>query len=121
LVGCSSRIEERWKLPGRPPVALIRWPPADRDPVNESARPRKIVALVLSGIFPGLGQFYNRQPVKGAAFVVAGVVLSWLSGRALPSDLLAPAPLKADLLVPLCLLLAIWLWSLIDAWRAAGH
>jgi len=32
------------------------------------ARRRKITALILSGIFPGLGQFYNRQPIKGVAF-----------------------------------------------------
>ena len=121
MVGCSSRIEERWKLPGRPPVALIRWPPADRDPVNESARPRKIVALVLSGIFPGLGQFYNRQPVKGAAFVVAGVVLSWLLVRTIPTDPTALAHVGAAPFVLLLVLLAIWLWSLVDAWREAGR
>src|SRR5215831_13124695 len=28
-------------------------------------RRRSVIALILSGIFPGLGQFYNRQPVKG--------------------------------------------------------
>jgi len=89
--------------------------------VNESTRRRKVVAFILSGIFPGLGQFYNRQPAKGAAFVVAGVVLGWLSSRAMPSDLLTPTPLEANLLILLCLLLGIWLWSLIDAWRAAGR
>ncbi len=63
----------------------------------------------------------DRQPAKGAAFVVAGVVLGWLSSRAMPSDLLTPTPLEANLLILLCLLLGIWLWSLIDAWRAAGR
>ena len=48
------------------------------------------VAFILSGIFPGLGQLYNRQPAKGAAFVVAGVVLSWLFLRAAPSDQALP-------------------------------
>ena len=89
--------------------------------MNESTRRRKVVAFILSGIFPGLGQFYNRQPAKGAAFVVAGVALGWLSSRAMPSDLLTPTPLEANLLILLCLLLGIWLWSLIDAWRAAGR
>jgi hypothetical protein len=88
--------------------------------VNPTSR-RKIVAFILSGIFPGLGQFYNRQPVKGAAFVVAGVVLSWLSGRAVPADLLAPHPFGTDLLVLLCLLLAVWFWSLVDAWQVADR
>lgn len=92
---------------------------AGGDPVNESTPRRKIVAFILSGIFPGLGQFYNRQPVKGAAFVVAGGVLNWLLVRAVPSDLLAPDALWGNLIAVLCLLLAIWLWSLIDAWRVA--
>ena len=39
---------------------------------------RKVVASFLSSVFPGLGQFYNRQPIKGAAFLVAGLALSWL-------------------------------------------
>ena len=83
-----------------------------------SPRRRKIIAFILSGIFPGLGQFYHRQPVKGAAFAAAGVILSWLLGRAVPTDLLVPPALGAKLLLPLCLLLIIWLWSVIDAWRA---
>ncbi len=45
---------------------------------------RKAVALLLSGVFPGFGQFYNRQPAKGVAFVVAGGILSWLVGRGVP-------------------------------------
>ena len=82
---------------------------------------RKVVALVLSGIFPGLGQLYNRQWLKGAAFVVAGLVLSWLVGRALPGDLdaLAAAPLAPGVLAALGLLLAVWVWSVVDAWRRA--
>ncbi len=87
--------------------------------VNAPRSRRKVVALILSGIFPGLGQFYNRQPVKGAAFVVAGIALSWLAGRAVPTDLSAPQPLGTDLIVVVCLLLAVWLWSLVDAWRLA--
>ena len=96
--------------------------------MNGSTPRRKIVAFVLSGIFPGLGQFYNRQPVKGVAFVVAGVVLSWLTQRALPVDLLMQSlrsgqpvqnPLPVALILPVCLLLIVWLWCLIDAWRVA--
>ena len=82
---------------------------------------RKIVALILSGVFPGLGQLYNRQPLKGAAFVVAGVMLSWLLGRAVPASPLALAQPSANVIALLCVLLAIWLWSVIDAWRVAGR
>jgi hypothetical protein len=91
------------------------------DPVNEPTPRRKIVAFILSGIFPGLGQLYNRQPAKGAAFVVAGVVFSWLFLRAAPTDLSAVQAPPANLILLACLLLAVWLWSLVDAWRVADR
>src|SRR5262245_62084118 len=80
---------------------------------------RKLVALILSGVFPGLGQLYNREWGKGAGFVLAGLVLSWLTMRALPGDLdeLMSAPLPTSVLGALVLLLAVWIWSLVDAWR----
>jgi len=86
---------------------------------EESGQRRAIIAFILSGIFPGLGQFYNRQPVQGAAFFIGGVVLSWLVARAVPTDLTELAAPGAALLVPLLLLLAIWLWSVIAAWSGA--
>jgi TM2 domain-containing membrane protein YozV len=101
--------------------------------VNGSTSRRKAIALVLSGIFPGLGQFYNHEPVKGAAFAASGGVLSWLAGRAFPVDLLVQNLLLTQdrlpvenllvvaLILPLCLLLIVWFWSLIDAWRVAGR
>jgi TM2 domain-containing membrane protein YozV len=82
---------------------------------------RRVVALVLSGIFPGLGQFYNRQPAKGAIGLAAGAVLSWLAGRALPADPLALDQAGFVLFGPLSALLIVWTWSIIDAWRAAGR
>ncbi|OLE38635.1 MAG: hypothetical protein AUG00_04730 [Candidatus Rokubacteria bacterium 13_1_20CM_2_70_7] len=85
------------------------------------ARRRKIVALVLSGVFPGLGQFYNRQPIKGVVFLGAGIVLSWVLGRAVPTDPQALAQTGAALIVLLCVLLALWLWSIVDAWQIAGR
>ena len=86
-----------------------------------AARRRKTVALVLSGIFPGLGQLYNRQPFKGAVFVALGLVLSWLTGRAVPTDPQALARPGTALLAPLVALLVVSLWSVIDAWRVAGR
>jgi hypothetical protein len=95
-----------------------------------SAR-RKAVAFILSGIFPGLGQFYNGHHAKGAGFLVAGIALSWLMVRAMPTDVSALLAVSGDgspqlavmkaLVAPTLVLLAIWLWSLIDAWRAAGR
>ena len=88
---------------------------------DSSASRQKVMALVLSGVFPGLGQFYNRQPVKGAIGLTAGAVLSWLAGRATPSDPLALDQAGFALFGPLCALLVVWTWSIIDAWRAAGR
>jgi len=83
----------------------------------------KTIALFLSAVFPGLGQLYNRQPIKGAAFVIATLGLFWRLGRAIPRDVEAmlSASVGTDLLVPLCLLLIVSLWSIVDAWRAAGR
>jgi len=36
------------------------------------------VAVVLSAIFPGLGQFYNGQTTKGVLFLVLGIILIFL-------------------------------------------
>jgi TM2 domain-containing membrane protein YozV len=80
-----------------------------------------MIALVLSGIFPGLGQLYNGQPAKGAIGLAAGAVLSWLAGRAMPADPLAIDQAGFALFAPLCALHAVWTWSIIDAWRAAGR
>ena len=98
---------------------LVGREATDRSMTNPTGRRRAIVAFFLSGVFPGLGQFYNHQALKGGAFLVAGIALSWLIGRTVPTDLMALASAKvgADAILLLCLLLAIWLWSAIDAWR----
>jgi hypothetical protein len=85
---------------------------------DPAPRRRQVIALMLSGIFPGIGQLYNRQPIKGAIGVILGVVLTWAAARAAPADPLALAQPGADVLGPLLALLAVWVWSLIDAWRA---
>jgi hypothetical protein len=84
---------------------------------------RRVIALTLSGVFPGLGQIYNHQLVKGAVFLTAGAVPTWLIGRVLPGsvDTLMALPLETNTLLLTCLLLVIWIWSCIDAWRAAGR
>ena len=86
---------------------------------SPTGRRRAIIACFLSGVFPGLGQLYNHQALKGGAFLVAGIALSWLIGRVVPTDLmaLASAAVGTDAILLLCLLLGIWLWSAIDAWR----
>ena len=88
---------------------------------DPAGRRRQVIALMLSGIFPGIGQLYNRQPVKGAIALILGVVLTWAAARAAPADPVTLAQPSADVLGPLLALLAVWIWSLVDAWRAAGR
>ncbi len=87
------------------------------------ARRQKVLAAFLSGIFPGLGQLYNRQPVKAALFLVPSAILSWRLGRSVPADPMAllSAPPGGDVIGLSCLLLAVWIWSVIDAWLMAGR
>ena len=92
--------------------------PATTDP---AARRRQVLGFILSGIFPGLGQLYNREYLKGVLFIVPGAVLTWLFMRAVPTDILALAQPGASLMLPMVLLLAIWLWAIVDAWRAGGR
>jgi TM2 domain-containing membrane protein YozV len=90
--------------------------------VTHSAQRRtKVLALLLSGVFPGLGQFYNREPGKAIAFVLVGALLSWFVGRALPTDPEALLATGRAVFLPLGALLAVWVWSLVDAWRAADR
>jgi hypothetical protein len=82
---------------------------------------RPVVAVVLSGIFPGLGQLYNRERLKALLFGVGGVVTAFgpFSPVDVEIDLRDPATgLRTALLASLPFL-AIALWSVVDAYRAA--
>ncbi len=96
---------------------MIQYPGEMSEP---GARRRQVVGFILSGIFPGLGQLYNREYLKGALFIIPGAVLTWLVSRAMPADLLALAQPSAAVMLLLAALLAFWLWAIIDAWRVAG-
>ena len=82
---------------------------------------RQWIALILSGVFPGLGQFYLQAWGKGAAFLIVGVVAMWALGEMISiQDLmtgLLPHPLA--ILGLLLALLAVFLWSIVDAWISA--
>jgi hypothetical protein len=59
----------------------VRSGPAEaiRDQLAAPA-PQRLVPVVLSALLEGLGQAYNRQPVKAAGLAVAGLGLSTASG-----------------------------------------
>jgi hypothetical protein len=83
------------------------------------------VAVGLSALAEGLGQAYNRQPVKATGFLVAGLALSTASGLNtwLARALLGRRDLRIgpDRIEPR--LLALWAGTyalnLADAWRSA--
>jgi tetratricopeptide (TPR) repeat protein len=57
---------------------LLEHPPSQRQ-----QRRNVLMAFLLSGLFPGLGQFYNREGVKGALLVVGTLICLGLGGDAL--------------------------------------
>jgi hypothetical protein len=81
------------------------------------------VALVLSAIFPGIGQFYNHDYAKGTAFLVCGVVLGWISSEMLPPLDSLIAGKFPDRLGPLLTITILFLlcygFSMVDAYRSA--
>lgn len=47
---------------------------------DEGKRKQTAIPIALSTLMEGLGQAYNRQPIKASGFLVAGISLSTLSG-----------------------------------------
>lgn len=93
----------------------------------EGKRPKSpTIAGILSGLMPGLGQFYCRQWGKGAGFLIGALAVDAAFG--VSSQLLAvleafgsgvpPGP-SGMFLVGSLLFLAIAIWSIADAVRFA--
>ncbi len=90
-------------------------------------RPRNpILAGVLSGVMPGLGQFYCRQWAKGAGFLIGAIAID--AGFGVSSGMLEllqsfGSPIASETLGKLLLgslfFLAIAIWSILDAVRTA--
>jgi TM2 domain-containing membrane protein YozV len=74
-------------------------------------RTRKVAAL-LSVLFPGLGQLYNRQLGKGMLF--AAIAISLLLGYR-PSRL-STAAILVMIALPY---FGLWVYSILDAWYGA--
>ena len=84
------------------------------------------VAGILSGVMPGLGQFYNRQWGKGAGFLAGMIALSVVLSSSIDPQALeraAQAGTTPDNLGLIFLLLlaglAVAFWSVVDAARVA--
>ncbi len=93
---------------------------ARRNPGTGSPR-SPLIAAILSGLFPGLGQWYNRQRRKAVAFLIAGVVTAVgpLSPIDINIDLDNPMVGLRNVLLATLPFLVIALWSIVDAYRVA--
>jgi hypothetical protein len=80
-----------------------------------------MIAVILSGLFPGLGQLYNRETLKAVLFAIGGAVTAF--GPFSPADIdIDPNDLMGGLqtvLVASLPFLAVALWSVVDAYRVA--
>ncbi len=70
---------------------------------NLPVRKESIVSVILSFVFPGLGQFYNGNSTKGIYFIILAVVSIILT----------------VILIGALIYILIWLWSIIDAYNSA--
>ena len=83
-------------------------------------------AGLLSGLLPGLGQFYNCQWGKGIGFLVGVIALSVVLSSSVDPTALEQAaeagktPDNLGMIFPLLLvILAVAVWSIVDAARTA--
>ena len=84
------------------------------------------LAALLSALLPGLGQFYNRQWRKGGGFllgflILAGALLGSVDPQALQQSADSGVPVDniGQIATLMLLLLALAVWSVVDAARSA--
>jgi TM2 domain-containing membrane protein YozV len=68
---CGAQVDPQAEICPKCGVR-IKQPPVPAAPKN------LWLAVILSAIFPGLGQFYNGQTTKGVLFLVLGIILIFL-------------------------------------------
>ncbi len=93
-------------------------------PDRSASRPSRrspLVAAILSGLFPGLGQLYNRQRLKALGFLLGGVVTAAgpFSPMDVDIDLDNPVVGLRNLLLASLPFLVVALWSVVDAYLVA--
>lgn len=94
--------------------------------MEQKSEKSPLLAGILSGLLPGLGQFYNRQWGKGiGSLVVFFLLASALASSYDPQELQRAAikgkqPGNIEILMSLALfLLGLVVWSIVDAFRTA--
>lgn len=94
---------------------------SSRQAAEQRKRRRPLVAVILSGLFPGLGQVYNGERWQAVLFVLGGALTAFGPWNPLDVDIDLDAPavgLEKVLLASLPFLV-VALWSVLDAYRAA--
>ena len=94
--------------------------------MTEETKRRKnpTLALILSGIFPGLGQIYNNQVLKGIALIALNTVVNFLLIKTLEGLIssLGSKPDNSTLFIVAAYTvigLVLWIYAIIDAKRTA--
>jgi TM2 domain-containing membrane protein YozV len=96
------------------------------DKITEQPRQRKkpMFALILSAIFPGVGQIYNNQVSKGISIIALNVIINFLLVKPIEKimTLGGSIPDNSTLFIVAAYTaagLVLWIYSLIDAKRTA--
>lgn len=90
--------------------------------VSKSRTPRRpLLAAFLSGVFPGLGQLYNRERLKGLLFFAVGAVTAFgpFNPLDVDIDLNDPAVGLRKVLLASLPFFVVATWSVVDAYRTA--
>ena len=81
--------------------------------------PRKpLLALLMSLILPGFGQLYNGEPNRAIWFFLVYFGLG-APALALIALYVPSSAMLAALILALCMILALWVYGMIDAWTSA--
>jgi hypothetical protein len=127
----NAKLEEKFAtavVKVREPELLSLTPPDD-DPWNRHYRRQIWASAGLSALFPGLGQLYNGDLLKGGLVLVGAVMLIFaqlngligaaarlkLEGYPVTVNDLIAACFKGTSLFMLLLYAAVWIYAIIDA------
>jgi TM2 domain-containing membrane protein YozV len=96
------------------------------DKMEDKPRRRKkpALALVLSAIFPGIGQIYNNQIFKGISLIALNVVINLLLVKPIEkiTTSIDSIPDNSTLFIIIAYMtagLVLWVYAIIDAKRTA--
>lgn len=93
---------------------------------KQRGKKKPALALILSAIFPGLGQIYNNQVPKGAVLMGLNIVINFLMvkplERLITSGGSISIPDNSTLFIIVAYMaagLVLWVYAMIDAKRTA--